>query len=37
MSHNRFETSKKLIITEMIIYAGVLVWFLYTFLPVGFE
>ncbi len=37
MSNHRFEKHKKLIITEMLVYAVVLVWFLYTFLPVGLE
>lgn len=37
MSGGRFEKSKKLIIVEMVVYACVLVWFLYTFLPVGLE
>lgn len=37
MSRNRFEDSKKLIVTEMIVYAAVLVWFLYAFLPIGLE
>lgn len=37
MAKNGFEDSKKLIVTEMIIYAAVLVWFLYAFLPIGLE
>ncbi len=37
MAKNRFEESKKLIVTEMVVFAAVLVWFLYTFLPVGLE
>jgi len=37
MSSNRYENSKKLMIVEAIAYAAVLVWFLYTFLPVGLK
>ena len=37
MSGGRFVSSKKLIIVEMIVYAAVLVWFLYTFIPVGLK
>ena len=37
MSDGRFVNSKKLIIIEMIVYAAVLVWFLYTFIPVGLK
>jgi hypothetical protein len=34
---SKFAKSKKLMIFEMIAYGIILVWFLYTFLPVGLE
>ncbi len=36
MSLNKYSGNKVLIISEMIIYVLILVWFLKLFLPIGF-